>query len=152
MVRERMITEREALQRIEPNNMDFYLHPMIAPAYADSSDPRVAPSVLGKGTSVSEGAVVGHLVFTMEQLQDGVRDGKACILVATEHLYAPIAGLKAIVGLLLLRGERTSFAASAMRKMGKVGWGLGNGGWRRKTVLPLFLYSFLCFILCRCCN
>jgi len=29
MVRERMITEREALQRIEPNNMDFYLHPMI---------------------------------------------------------------------------------------------------------------------------
>jgi len=119
MVRERMITEREALQRIEPNNMDFYLHPMIAPAYADSSDPRVAPSVLGKGTSVSEGAVVGHLVFTMEQLQDGVRDGKACILVATEHLYAPIAGLKAIVGLLLLRGERTSFAASAMRKMGK---------------------------------
>jgi pyruvate,orthophosphate dikinase len=79
----------------------------------------VAPSVLGKGVSVSEGAVVGHLVVTMEQLQEGDRLQKSCILVTTEHFYAPVAALKMAAGLLILRGERNSFAATVMRKMGK---------------------------------
>ncbi|KAJ1441090.1 Pyruvate/Phosphoenolpyruvate kinase-like domain-containing protein [Ochromonadaceae sp. CCMP2298] len=126
LVRERIITEREALLRLDPKLMDFFLHPMIGPAYADSADPRVAPSVVGKGVGAAEGAVVGHLVFSIDQLLQGKMQQKPCILVATgrdascmQDLYVPMTGIKGVAGLLILRGERNSFAASVMRKMKK---------------------------------
>eukprot|EP00600_Ochromonadales_sp_CCMP1393_P008438 CAMPEP_0174954150 /NCGR_PEP_ID=MMETSP0004_2-20121128/265_1 /TAXON_ID=420556 /ORGANISM="Ochromonas sp., Strain CCMP1393" /LENGTH=988 /DNA_ID=CAMNT_0016201933 /DNA_START=1859 /DNA_END=4825 /DNA_ORIENTATION=- len=119
MVRERLITEREALLRINPSQMDFFLHPMIDPEFANEDDPKVAERILGKGLAASAGAATGKVVFSCEEAEACQRRGEDCILVRFETSADDIGGLQAAKGVLTLRGGLTSHAAVVMRGMGK---------------------------------
>eukprot|EP01036_Dinobryon_divergens_P024279 gene24279-32714_t len=94
MVQEKLITERDALMRIDPYQMDFFLHPMIDP-------------VCGKGLAASAGAACGVLAFTCEDAEEN------------ETSADDIAGLNAAIGVLTIHGGVTSHAAVVMRGMGK---------------------------------
>jgi len=119
MVGERLITEREALLRIDPKQMDFFTHSMIDATFANPEDPKVAECTLARGLAASSGAAVGKVVFTNEQAEESCAAHEACILVRLETSADDIGGMQAATGVLTLRGGLTSHAAVVMRGMGK---------------------------------
>jgi pyruvate, orthophosphate dikinase len=110
MVNEGLISPTEALQRVEPEQLNQLLHPVL-----DESKPL---QVLAKGLPASPGAAVGHIVFTAE---DAVVKGKTepVILVRAETVPDDIHGMEVAVGILTSRGGMTSHAAVVTRGMGK---------------------------------
>src|SRR5712692_5723586 len=110
MVREGVITPSEALLRVEPEQLNQLLHPVL-----DESKPL---SVLAKGLPASPGAAVGRIVFTAE---DAVARGKSdpVILVRAETVPDDIHGMEVAAGILTSRGGMTSHAAVVTRGMGK---------------------------------
>src|SRR5439155_13307887 len=110
MVQEELITPSEALLRVEPEQLNQLLHPVL-----DESKPL---SVLAKGLPASPGAAVGRIVFTAE---DAVARGKSdpVILVRAETVPDDIHGMEVAVGILTSRGGMTSHAAVVTRGMGK---------------------------------
>jgi len=119
MVRERLITEREALMRINPNHMNFFLHPTIDVAAAPPGDPSVTARIIGRGVGVSPGAAVGRVVFSGAEAEESVARGEPCILVRMDTGVDDVPGLQACTGVVVIRGGRTSHAALAARSMGK---------------------------------
>lgn len=110
MVHEKLITKEEALQRIEPHQLDHLLHPRL--------DPNAKYEVIAKGLPASPGAVSGKVYFTAD---DVVEHGgkKPAILVREETNPDDIEGMNAAVGILTARGGMTSHAAVVARGMGK---------------------------------
>jgi pyruvate,orthophosphate dikinase len=110
MVQEGLITPSEALLRIEPEQLNQLLHPVL-----DESKP---VQLLAKGLPASPGAAVGRIVFTAE---DAVAKGKTdpVILVRAETVPDDIHGMEVAVGILTSRGGMTSHAAVVTRGMGK---------------------------------
>jgi pyruvate,orthophosphate dikinase len=111
MVSEGLIDTREAVLRVEPQQVDQLLHPMI--------DPQAPVTVLGKGLPASPGAVSGHVVFTAD---DAVRQHERhvpVLLVRNETSPEDIHGMYAAQGILTARGGMTSHAAVVARGMGK---------------------------------
>jgi pyruvate,orthophosphate dikinase len=110
MVHEGLLTTREALLRVEPEQLNQLLHPVL-----DESKPL---KVLATGLPASPGAAVGHIVFTAE---DAVVKGKTqpVILVRGETVPDDIHGMEVAVGILTSRGGMTSHAAVVTRGMGK---------------------------------
>ncbi|KAJ1440850.1 hypothetical protein B484DRAFT_391058, partial [Ochromonadaceae sp. CCMP2298] len=94
MVRERLITEREALMRINPNHMDFFLHPTIDVAAAPPNDPSVTARIIGRGVGVSPGAAVGRVVFSGAEAEESVARGEPCILVRMDTGVDDVPGLQ----------------------------------------------------------
>mmetsp|Transcript_15029 Transcript_15029/g.33817 ORF Transcript_15029/g.33817 Transcript_15029/m.33817 type:complete len:657 (+) Transcript_15029:1732-3702(+) len=119
MVRERLIGEREALMRIDPNTLDFFLHPSIDVAAAPPDDPSVTARVIGRGVGVSPGAAVGRVVFSGAEAEESVARGEPCILVRMDTGVDDEPGLQACTGGVVICGGRTSHAALAARSMGK---------------------------------
>jgi pyruvate,orthophosphate dikinase len=76
MVEEGVITEEEAVCRIEPPSLDQLLHPTI--------DPRVERHVVGSGLPASPGAATGEIVFTAEEAVEAEHEGRKVILVRIE--------------------------------------------------------------------
>jgi len=111
MLDEKMITEEEALMRIEPASLDQLLHPAL--------DPKAAKNLLTKGLPASPGAVCGQIVFTPEDAVQWKEQGKKTILVRIETSPEDIAGMIASQGILTTRGGMTSHAAVVARGMGK---------------------------------
>jgi len=109
-VQEGLITPSEALLRIEPEQLNQLLHPVL-----DESKP---VQLLAKGLPASPGAAVGRIVFTAE---DAVAKGKTdpVILVRAETVPDDIHGMEVAVGILTSRGGMTSHAAVVTRGMGK---------------------------------
>jgi pyruvate,orthophosphate dikinase len=97
--------------RIDPQQLDQLLHPMI--------DPRAELRVLAKGLPASPGAAVGQAVFTAEDAEKAAQDGRKVILVRTETSPEDIGGMHAAQGILTARGGMTSHAAVVARGMGK---------------------------------
>jgi len=110
MVKEKLITKQEALQRIDPQQLDQLLHPSI--------DPSANYEVLAKGLPASPGAASGKVYFTAD---DVVKHGAktSAILVREETNPDDIEGMNAAVGILTSRGGMTSHAAVVARGMGK---------------------------------
>lgn len=111
MIDEKLITESEALLRLEPSSLDQLLHPML--------DPKAQKTVLAKGLPASPGGVHGQIVFTSEEAVDWKELGKKTILVRIETSPEDIAGMVAAQGILTTRGGMTSHAAVVARGMGK---------------------------------
>ncbi len=110
MVAEGLITEEEAVLRIEPSSLDQLLHPTI--------DPKVERHVIGTGLPASPGAATGAIVFTAEEAVMAEEEGRKVILVRVETSPEDIHGMHAAEGILTTRGGMTSHAAVVARGMG----------------------------------
>ncbi len=111
MIDEKMITEDEALLRIDPSSLDQLLHPTL--------DPKAVKTVLAKGLPASPGGVCGQIVFSPEEAVELKEKGHKVILVRVETSPEDIAGMIAAQGILTARGGMTSHAAVVARGMGK---------------------------------
>ena len=111
MVDEKLIDKKTALMRIEPNQIDQLLHPMI--------DPNASLEVIASGLPASPGAAVGKVVFLAEDAEEMTKEGEKTILVRTETSPEDIGGMDAAEGVLTVRGGMTSHAAVVARGMGK---------------------------------
>ncbi len=110
LVKEGLITAREAVMRVEPEQLNQLLHPVL-----DESSPL---PVMARGLPASPGAAVGRIVFTADE---AVAKGKhePVILVRAETVPDDIHGMEVAVGILTSRGGMTSHAAVVTRGMGK---------------------------------
>ncbi len=114
MVRENLITEEEAIFRVEPNQLYDFLVPRL-------DEKGVAVDVLASGLPASPGAAVGQIVFTAEDAVKYTNNGQmsSIILVRGETTPEDIAGMEVAAGILTSRGGMTSHAAVVTRGMGK---------------------------------
>ncbi|OCJ11649.1 pyruvate, phosphate dikinase [Rhizobium sp. AC27/96] len=110
MVAEGLITEDEAVSRIDPMTLDQLLHPTI--------DPRVRREVIGSGLPASPGAATGEIVFSAEEAITAEEEGRKAILVRIETSPEDIHGMHAAEAILTTRGGMTSHAAVVARGMG----------------------------------
>lgn len=111
MAQEGLITCQEAVLRIEPASLDQLLHPAI--------DPKAARKILASGLPASPGAAVGEIVFSSEDAEAAVAEGRKVILVRIETSPEDIHGMNAAEAILTTRGGMTSHAAVVARGMGK---------------------------------
>lgn len=111
LVSEGKISKKEALLRIDPDQMDQMLHPRI--------DPSVSLQVIAKGLPASPGAASGRVVFDADEAEKLTEKGLKVILVRPETTPEDIHGILAAQGILTSRGGMTSHAAVVARGMGK---------------------------------
>lgn len=111
MMDEKLITEKEAILRLDPSALDQLLHPTL--------DPKAEKTLLAKGLPASPGGVSGQIVFTAEEAVVWKEAAKKVILVRIETSPEDIAGMVAAQGILTTRGGMTSHAAVVARGMGK---------------------------------
>ncbi|MEM0906942.1 MAG: pyruvate, phosphate dikinase [Pseudomonadota bacterium] len=111
MVDEGLITEAEAVKRIEPNSLDQLLHPTI--------DPNAVKTLFAKALPASPGAASGEIVFSSEEAERLAALGRPCILCRIETSPEDISGMHAAEGIFTTRGGMTSHAAVVARGMGK---------------------------------
>lgn len=111
MIDEKLITEEEAILRLDPHALDQLLHPTL--------DPKAQKTLLAKGLPASPGGVNGQIVFTSEEAVEWKENGKKVILVRVETSPEDIAGMVAAQGIFTTRGGMTSHAAVVARGMGK---------------------------------
>ncbi len=111
MVGEGLITEEEALLRIEPQSLDQLLHPTL--------DPKAKRNVIAKGLPASPGAASGIVVFSADEAEIKAHAGEAVILCRQETSPEDIHGMHVSNGILTSRGGMTSHAAVVARGMGK---------------------------------
>src|SRR6056297_1353101 len=112
MVEEKMITEEESVGRVTPKQLDQLFHPRIEP----SSKGKL--NVLAKGLNASPGAATGQIVFTADEAEEWVKQGKKVLLVRKETSPEDIGGMHAAEGILTSTGGMTSHAAVVARGMG----------------------------------
>jgi pyruvate, orthophosphate dikinase len=114
MVREGLITQEEAIYRVEPNQLYDFLVPRLV-------EKGEKVEVLATGLPASPGAAVGQIVFTAEDAVKHHQNGsyKSIILVRGETTPEDIAGMEVADGILTSRGGMTSHAAVVTRGMGK---------------------------------
>ena len=111
MVKEKLITKEEALLRLEPQQIDQLLHPVI--------DPKAKVEVIAKGLPASPGAATGAVVFHANKAVEWATEGKDVILVRKETSPDDIHGMDVARGILTAKGGMTSHAAVVARQMGK---------------------------------
>ncbi len=111
MVNEGLIDKKTAVMRVDPEQLDQLLHPMI--------DPKAKAKKIAKGLPASPGAAVGKAVFTAADAEKWAQKGEKVILVRLETSPEDIGGMHAAQGILTARGGMTSHAAVVARGMGK---------------------------------
>ena len=112
LVDEGVLTEDEAVLRVEPKQLDALLHPQFDPAALKIAE------VIGTGLAASPGAAYGKVVFTAEEAKVMADKGEKVILVRLETSPEDIEGMAAAQGILTVRGGMTSHAAVVARGMG----------------------------------
>ena len=112
LVNEGMLTEQEALMKLEPKQLDALLHPQFDAAALKAAQP------IGKALPASPGAASGIVAFTAERAIELHSQGKKIVLVRLETSPEDIEGMAASEGILTARGGRTSHAAVVARGMG----------------------------------
>jgi pyruvate,orthophosphate dikinase len=117
MAEEGLISRDEALMRVQPDHVDFFMHPQFA---ADSKRDAVARNdLLATGLNVSPGAAVGMVAFDPDLAQRWAEEGKPVILARPETKPDDVHGMLAAEGVVTSRGGRTSHAALVARQFGK---------------------------------
>ncbi len=112
LVDEGMITEEEAVLRVDPKQLDSLLHPQFDTAALKKAE------VIGKGLPASPGAAYGRVVFTAGTAKEWADKGEKVILVRLETSPEDIEGMDVSQGILTVRGGMTSHAAVVARGMG----------------------------------
>src|SRR5438093_5287021 len=118
MVGEKLITEKEALLRIEPDQLNQLLRPIFDPA--DKKKATEAGRFLARGLNAGPGEACGRVMFNAPDAEEWKRRGERVILTRIETSPEDIKGMNASKGILTGRGEMTSHAALVARQMGKV--------------------------------
>ncbi len=113
MMRKGLITEKEAVCRVEAMALDQLLHPTF-----DARSEKAAP-MIARGLPASPGAATGQIVFNAREAEEWHDVGKRVILVRIETSPEDIGGMDAAKGILTSRGGMTSHAAVVARGMGK---------------------------------
>jgi pyruvate,orthophosphate dikinase len=113
LVKEKLITKKEALTKVEPIALNQLLHPLF-----DAVE-KAKHEVLAKGLAASPGAASGQVVFSAEEAVAWKQEGKKTILVRDETSPDDIHGMSAAQGILTATGGMTSHAAVVGRQMGK---------------------------------
>ncbi len=111
MMDEGLISEEEALLRVEAQSLDQLLHPRL--------DPKAEKTLLAKGLPASPGGATGKIVFDSEEAVKWAGNGEKVILVRIETSPEDISGMVSAQGILTTRGGMTSHAAVVARGMGK---------------------------------
>jgi len=111
LAHEGVITQEEAISRIEPTTLDQLLHPTI--------DPKAKRTPIATGLPASPGAASGEIVFSADEAQAMRQAGHKTILVRVETSPEDIHGMHAAEGIVTTRGGMTSHAAVVARGMGK---------------------------------
>jgi pyruvate,orthophosphate dikinase len=118
MVRERLITDKEALMRIEPDQLNQLLRPVF-----DTGEQKAAVDQgrrLAVGLNAGPGAATGRIVFNSPDAEEWKKRGERVILTRVETSPEDVKGMDASEGILTARGGMTSHAALVARQMGKV--------------------------------
>ena len=111
MVAEGLITQNEAIMRVDPMALDQLLHPTIKPG--------ATRDVIAAGLPASPGAAVGEVVFDPDEAVELAKGGKSVILVREETSPEDIHGMHASRAIVTSRGGMTSHAAVVARGMGR---------------------------------
>ena len=111
MVKEKLISKKEAILRIEPNTLDTLLHPTL--------DEKIKKEVIASGLPASPGAASGKIVFSADEAERLNNMMQDTILVRIETSPEDIHGMHAAKGILTSRGGMTSHAAVVARGMGR---------------------------------
>jgi pyruvate,orthophosphate dikinase len=118
LAKERLITRAEAVARVKPEHVDYFLHPQFDPAERKAAKAR--GDAIASGLNVSPGAASGILAFDADTAERwGVKEKKAVIMVRPETKPDDVHGMLAARGILTSRGGRTSHAALVARQFGK---------------------------------
>jgi pyruvate,orthophosphate dikinase len=113
MVEEGLISKEEAVQRVQPSQVDTFLHPQFDPATRKKS------RLIATGLNVSPGAAVGVVAFDADTAERwATEEGKDVIMVRPETKPDDVHGMLASKGILTSRGGRTSHAALVARQFG----------------------------------
>jgi pyruvate,orthophosphate dikinase len=114
MAEEKLIKQKEAVLRVKPEQVDFYLHPQF-----DAKAKKAAVKI-ATGLNVSPGAAVGQIAFTADLAEKWAKEEKKqVIMVRPETGPADVHGMLAANGILTSKGGRTSHAALVARQFGK---------------------------------
>ncbi|MED9946837.1 MAG: pyruvate, phosphate dikinase, partial [Peptacetobacter hiranonis] len=108
-----IIDKKEAIMRVEPNQLDQLLHP----TFEDKALKEA--TVLAKGLPASPGAACGKVYFNADDVVAAVEGGEKVLLVRQETSPEDIEGMVKAEGILTARGGMTSHAAVVARGMGK---------------------------------
>lgn len=111
MVKEGLIDKECAILRVEPQQLDQLLHPML--------DPKAKVMPIAKGLPASPGAAVGKVVFTASKAVQMAGKKEKVVLVRLETSPEDVGGMAVAQGILTARGGVTSHAAVVGRGMGK---------------------------------
>lgn len=112
LVEEGLITEEEALLKVDPKQLDQLLHPTFDAKALKAAKP------IGRGLPASPGAAAGRVYFTADDAKAAKEAGERVILVRLETSPEDIEGMAAAQGILTARGGMTSHAAVVARGMG----------------------------------
>ncbi|HRK61905.1 MAG TPA: pyruvate, phosphate dikinase [Candidatus Omnitrophota bacterium] len=110
LVKEKKITQDQAILRVDPKSLDQLLHPTF--------DPKQKKNAIGKGLPASPGAATGKAVFSADDAEALAAKGEPVILVRIETSPEDIGGMNVAEGILTARGGMTSHAAVVARGMG----------------------------------
>ncbi len=113
LVREGVISEKEAILRCEPQKLDELLHPVF------DKEALKKAKVITQGLPASPGAACGQIVFHADDAQEWHKNGHKVIMVRLETSPEDLAGMASAEGILTARGGMTSHAAVVARGMGK---------------------------------
>jgi len=111
MVQEKLISNKEAILRIDPNTLDTLLHPTL--------DEKAEKKIIASGLPASPGAASGKVTFSADEAERFKEQMQDTILVRIETSPEDINGMHAAKGILTSRGGMTSHAAVVARGMGK---------------------------------
>jgi pyruvate,orthophosphate dikinase len=118
MVEEGLISRDEAVLRVSPEQVDFFLHPQFDQEAIKKA--KAAGNMLATGINVSPGAAVGVIAVDADLAEKWAKeDGKDVIMVRPETKPDDVHGMLASQGILTSRGGRTSHAALVARQFGK---------------------------------
>jgi pyruvate,orthophosphate dikinase len=110
---EGLIDRTEAVMRVDPDQVDFFLHPQFSPTAIKTAQR------LASGLNVSPGAAVGVVAFDADLAEEWAQEGREVIMVRPETKPDDVHGMLAANGILTSRGGRTSHAALVARQFGK---------------------------------
>ncbi len=113
MLKEKLITEKEAILRVAPKQLEELLHPILDPEAEKKA------TQLAQGLPAGPGGAVGQIVFTAKAAVEWEKNGKTVILVREETNPEDVDGMRAAEGILTARGGMTSHAALVARGWGK---------------------------------
>ncbi|MCX7669894.1 MAG: pyruvate, phosphate dikinase, partial [Anaerolineae bacterium] len=117
MANEGLITRKEAVMRVTPDNVNSLLHPQFDPAAKKKA--AAEGKLLATGVNASPGAAVGRAYFDADTAEAKAKEGEAVVMVRPFTKPDDVHGMIAAKGILTSEGGATSHAAVVARQFGK---------------------------------